>query len=119
MDRLKLLIVEDEALIALQLKMKLRRAGFDVCESAVSGAEAITLSRSEKPDVILMDIRLAGEMDGIEAARQIGGFSPARIIFTTGNPDSATKTRAMDLKPAAFLIKPVEVHSIMTVLQKA
>jgi CheY-like chemotaxis protein len=116
MDRTKILIVEDEGLIALQLSMMLGRAGFEVCEPVGLGEDAIEHSREERPDVILMDIRLRGEMDGIEAARQIGGFSRAKIIFTTGHADPETRARAEALRPAAFLVKPVAIRSIETAI---
>ena len=57
-------------------------------------------------------------MDGIEAARQIGGFSPAKILFTTGHSDPEMKARALALKPAGYLIKPVEIHHIIAAIQK-
>ncbi len=112
MKAVKILVVEDEALIGLHLEMELKRAGYAVVGPVASGEEAIDMARHEGPDVVLMDIRLMGEMDGIEAARQIGGFSQARIIFTTGYQDSALKERAMALKPLAYLLKPIGVRQI-------
>ena len=117
MNRPKILIVEDESLIALQLEMKLSKLGYEICQLVASGEEAINAARFEKPDVILMDIRLTGEMDGIEAARQIGFFAAIPIIFTTGYPDTNIKERAMALKPSGFLIKPIEANAIQKVIQ--
>lgn len=117
MYKIKILIVEDEALIALQLKMKLNRAGFEVCEPVGRGEDALMAVGQEKPDVILMDIRLLGEMDGIEAAWQIRRISSARIIFTTGHSDPEMKARAMSLNPTAYLLKPVEIHNLQSIIQ--
>jgi CheY-like chemotaxis protein len=117
MEKLKILIVEDEALVAYQLRMSLHRAGYQVCRPVVSGEEAITSAKEEKPEVIIVDIRLIGDMDGIEAARQISMFSTARIIFTTGYQDLQLKERALALKPAAYLNKPIGWREIEAVIQ--
>lgn len=117
MAKLKILIVEDEVLIALPLKAGLNRAGYDVYGPVASGEEAIASTQKENPDVILMDIRLIGSMDGIEAAQHIGAFSPAKVIFTTGYQESRLKDRALAIKPLAYLIKPIEVHAIRSILQ--
>lgn len=111
-NKLKVLIVEDESIIALQLEFKLSKLGYEICQLAASGEEAIRAAKNNLPDVILMDIRLIGAMDGIEAARQISSFSAAKLIFTTGYPDSSLQERAMALKPSAFLIKPVQIQTI-------
>ena len=116
MRRYKFLIVEDEMLIALQIKNSLVRAGYQVCGLAVSGEQAIEVARAEAPDVILMDIRLLGVMDGIEAAQQIASFLTFTLIFTTGYPDPALRERAFLLNPAAYLIKPVDIYQIKAAL---
>ncbi len=119
MEKLKILIVEDESLIALALKHSLIRAGYEVCELVASGEQAIESAKKESPDVILMDTRLRGGMDGIEAARQIGNFSSATIIFTTGYQYPSLKGRAMALNPAAYLVKPVEIYEIEQAIHSA
>ena len=117
MQKIKILIVEDEMLIALQLKMKLTKAGLDVCEPTGRGEDAIAITRRENPDVILMDIRLIGVMDGIDAAKSICSFSRAKIIFATGHSDQALKDRAMALNPIAYLVKPVDAKQINAILE--
>ncbi len=119
MKKLKILIVEDESLIALALRMSLIEAGYEVCEMVASGEQAIESARKEDPDVVLMDTRLTGDMDGIEAARQISAFSSALIIFTTGYQDSNLRGQAMALDPAAYLIKPVEICEIEEAIRSA
>ena len=117
MHKAKVLIVEDESLIALQLEIKLSKMGYDICQLTASGEDAIRAAQEEQPDIILMDIRLVGAMDGIEAARQIGQFSSIPVIFTTGYPDIKLRERAMLLNPSAFLIKPIEIQAIEKVIR--
>jgi YesN/AraC family two-component response regulator len=117
MKNLKIVIVEDEILIGAILKMDLEIAGYNIFGPVGTGEKAIEICRNEDPDVILMDIRLIGEMDGIEAAQIIGTFSSAKIIFTTGYQDVEVKERAIVLKPAAFLNKPVDTHKIDSIIK--
>jgi two-component system, response regulator PdtaR len=112
----KILIVEDEALIALDLKTALKRRGHELCEVAASGETAVARAERESPDVVIMDINLSGVMDGIEAASRIRSFSSPMIIFTTGYSDPELHTRAMRLEPAAFLHKPVQAKDIEAML---
>ena len=107
MKQIKILIVEDEAVTARLLKLSLQRMGYTVCEPAATAEAAIATAGQEQPDVILMDIRLAGEMDGIEAARRIALLCDVSIIFMTGYSDRETRERAQALNPAAYLVKPV------------
>jgi DNA-binding NarL/FixJ family response regulator len=119
MDKHRVLIIEDEFLIALDLQQKLHRSCFEVCGTAAEGEEAVEIARTTDPDAILMDINLMGPIDGIEAARQIGEFSSAIIIFTTGYQDPGLRERAMALKPAAYLIKPINIIEIDTIITSA
>lgn len=112
------LIVEDEVLIALGLKMELKRVGCEVLGPVIRGSEAVALAQHGNPDFILIDIGLVGEIDGIEAARQIGEFSPARVIFTTGHADRDLEKRAMALNPLAYLVKPVDIDEILAVMEQ-
>jgi CheY-like chemotaxis protein len=116
MARRKILIVEDEALIALSLKNALQLRGHDMCDVAASGEAAVARAERESPDVVIMDINLAGGMDGIEAASRIRSFSSPMIIFTTGYSDPEIQTRAMGLAPVALFRKPVQAKDIEDVL---
>ena len=117
MAKRKILIVEDEYLIAMELGLVLGKAGYELCEPATSGEEAIERAAKEKPDFVVMDIRLKGPIDGIEAARRIGAISPARILFATGYQDRELRQKAMALGPAAFLVKPIRVRDIDSIIQ--
>jgi YesN/AraC family two-component response regulator len=117
MRKYKILIVEDEFLIAFDLKHNLERSSFVVCGTAAEGEESIEMAKSSDPDVILMDINLMGDMDGIDAAKKIGEFSSALIIFTTGYQDPKLRERAAKLKPAAYLIKPISIQEIEKIIR--
>ena len=83
-----------------------------------SSEQAIQFAQEKKPDATLMDIRLLGTIDGIEAARRIGLFLPVPIIFTTtGYSDPDLKEHAMALNPIAYLIKPIDARQINTILE--
>ncbi len=113
----KILVAEDEALVAMLLKKHLLRAGCNVCEIAFSGEQAVQIAHQEQPDAILMDIRLLGSLDGIEAARQIREFLTVPIIFTTGFHDHCLQERAGALNPVAYLTKPIDARQINDILQ--
>lgn len=115
-QKIKILLVEDEALIALLLKRNLELLGWEVGNPVATGETAIQRVKDELPDVVLMDIRLVGKMNGIEAAREIRVFSHIPIIFMTGYSDSELKVQAEALHAAAYLIKPVTPEQIEPVL---
>lgn len=119
MKRTKVLIVEDEAIAALNIKMELGLAGYETCEFVVTGEAAIEKVEQEKPDVVLMDIFLKGKIDGIEAARKIRYNHDIPIIFMTGYDDNGTKERASEVEYVEYLIKPVEWECLNSAINKA
>lgn len=118
-EKIKILIVEDEAIVAMRLRMELNNSGYEVCKPVATGKNAIKSVENEKPDMVLMDIRLAGEMDGIEAAQEILSRYETSIVFMTGYTDEDLMERAKKLKPTAYLIKPVGVYEIESVIDSA
>ncbi len=108
----KILVVEDEGILAMALCRNLEHAGHVVCRPAASAEQAVRSAAQEQPDLILMDIRLAGPLNGIEAAQQIRSFSSAPIIFMTGYSDANTRDQAMVFGPAAYLVKPIYMHHL-------
>jgi CheY-like chemotaxis protein len=116
---IKILIVEDEFLIATLLSRNLRLEGYEVCDLAATAQDAIEIAGKEKPDVVLMDIRLAGPTDGIEAAQEIISRYSIPIIFTTGYTNEQTLERAKKLDPLACLIKPVTPDHIKPIIDSA
>lgn len=108
----KILVVEDEELIALVLKNQLKKIGYQVSGIAETGPSAIQLAQEFQPDLVLMDIRLNGEMDGIEAAASITAHLDIPIIFLTALSDSRTLDRAKQVSPFNYIIKPFEVVDV-------
>lgn len=111
-----ILLVEDDILISIYMEMKIKKAGHKVCKKVTTGEEAVSAGIEKKPDVILMDIRLAGNIDGVEAACRIREFSEVPIIFLTGYQDDTTRERAEAVNPLAFLIKPADFTLIQELL---
>ena len=104
---LKILIVEDEFFIALDAEEQAKSLGHTVVGIAVSADEAVRMAGEEKPDVVLMDIRLRGQRDGIAAALDIRDRYGIESIFVTANTDPATLTRAKAIEPIGVLEKPL------------
>jgi len=113
----KILVVEDESLIALHLKCILINAGCVVCGIAGNAEEAIDYARAERPDAILMDIHLPGLKDGIDAAIGIRTFLDSAIIFMTGYSDPGIRERALAMEHASYLVKPIRFGDIDAILQ--
>ena len=109
----RVLVVEDDPLISLDVERALKAMGHDVVGVTARGEEAIELARKLSPDLYIMDITLAGEMDGIQAAAQIVKESSSPVLFLTGTDDEDTLARATrDVKPYAYLIKPFDRHEL-------
>lgn len=102
----KILIVEDEMVIAANISLQLSELGYEVTGILPRGEEAISQIKIEKPDIILLDIRLKGELDGIQTAQEIQKYSNIPIIYLTANTDEAHFNRAKQTHPYAFISKP-------------
>ena len=107
MRSLRVLIVEGEFFIALDNSDQVEALGHTVVGTAVSAEQAVSIAERERPDVVLMDIRLAGSRDGIDAADEIRSRFGIESIFVTANTDSRTRERAQALSPIGFLEKPL------------
>ena len=106
-DKLKIMIVEDEASIALLLKIKLSLMGFDIIPPVATGEDAIKSAKENNPDVLLTDITLVGKMDGIDATASILDFRKIPVIFITGYDTPDYRERAAKLNPLGYYLKPV------------
>ncbi|MDZ7370503.1 MAG: response regulator [candidate division KSB1 bacterium] len=115
--RKKVLIVEDELLTARLLQMELQSWGLEVPKPEAKGEEAVRTALRIKPNLILMDIRLAGGMDGIEAARAILNHQNTAILFMTGYDIDLIKQRASDLKVVGFVPKPVDMDYLRRIIE--
>jgi len=111
-------IVEDEAMIAMLLGELLRREGYDIVFQVTTAAEAIECTRAQDPAIILMDVNLGTEKDGIDAAMEIRHFSEVPIIFITAYSDEDTALRAAPVRPEAFLTKPIRRTQLLETIQK-
>lgn len=102
----KILIVEDEAIVALHEEENLLSLGYEVVGKASSGEEAVRMADETRPDLVLMDIVLKGSMDGIEAAAQITARLDIPVIFVTAYGDESTLQRAKLTEPFGYILKP-------------
>jgi CheY-like chemotaxis protein len=112
----RVLIVEDEVINAMALAEVIPGWGFTAVDMATSGEEAIRLSEEKRPDVVLMDIALHGQLDGISAAREITGRLGIPVIFMTGYDDEETEKAAEEVRPLALLVKPLDVAYLKELL---
>jgi DNA-binding LytR/AlgR family response regulator len=103
---IKILVVEDEMVVGAKIAMQLEEMGYAVAGILPRGEEALIHIEENKPDIILLDIQLKGNLDGIETALQIHSQADIPIIFLTANSDEASFTRAKAAKPFAFIAKP-------------
>lgn len=115
----RILVVEDDFLIAMQTEIALIDAGFDVVGTAATAEEAISLAREGNPSLVVMDIRLAGERDGIDAAGQLFREFNIRCIFATAHDDAKTRERAKPFAPLGWLPKPYTAKSLVTLVTEA
>jgi CheY-like chemotaxis protein len=115
---LTILIAEDEALIALGLRRELERAGYVVDQMLATAEAAVERIEQTVPDVILMDIRLAGPMTGLEAARQIRISHPVPIIFMTGYGKDTYEASVDELRPSALIGKPINIFLIKEMIDQ-
>jgi DNA-binding NarL/FixJ family response regulator len=117
MTKVKILIAEDELIIYLGLRRAFINAGYEICDIAITGAEAITIAERTKPDIALIDINLTGHIDGIETAKQIKARFDIPIIYMTGYSDQGLKERAEYTKPIGYFVKPIEFHKLKSTIK--
>ncbi len=114
-----ILIVEDDFLIAAQMEGTLQQAGFQVAGVAVSADEALEYAAAERPLLCVMDIRLSGERDGVDAAIDLFHAHGIRCIFATAHSDLDVRRRAAAAAPLGWLQKPYTMSSLVTMVRQA
>ncbi|MCK4699964.1 MAG: response regulator, partial [Bacteroidales bacterium] len=119
MSKVKILVVEDELIIAEDIRMMLENLGYKVIGTAPGYSEAIELMNKNLPDVVLIDILLAGEKDGITLAEIIREEYNLPFIFITSHSDTATVERAKSVHPDGYLVKPFEKKDLYTSIEIA
>lgn len=115
----RILVVEDESVVALDLQTRLTRLGYHVVETASCGESAVELAAQLRPDLVLMDIRLRGEMDGIAAADLIRTRLSVPVIYLTAHADDGTVQRARITEPFGYILKPFDERELRTVIEMA
>lgn len=110
------MIVEDEAMTALWLSACLKKMDCEVLPPVATGEDALQVAEEKNPDVIFMDINLAGDMDGITAAEKINMHHHIPVVFTTGYSAGEIMVRAKKLKPFAYIIKPLNAGMLRSVM---
>ncbi len=117
--RARILVVEDEIIIAEDLQRKLKKMGYDVPLIVSSGEEAIRKTQENIPDLILMDIVIHGEMDGIETAGKIHSIFDIPVVYLTAYADEKTLARAKITEPFGYLIKPFKERELQITIEIA
>jgi len=115
----KILLVEDDNIIAKVAEWRLKNLGYTLIGRAVTGAEAMEFVVRNKPDVVLMDINIKGEIDGIETARMIKKGFNIPVIYVTSHSDGPTLERAKATQPDGFIIKPFEDNELRVAIELA
>ncbi len=119
MDKTRIMIVEDEGIVALDIARQLMDMGFEVVATASSGEEAVEKVGEHHPDLVLMDVVLSGTMDGIQAADIIRSRSDIPIIFLTAHADQKIVDRAKGIYPLGYILKPFEFNALRIAVEMA
>jgi two-component system, response regulator PdtaR len=117
MGDFRILIVEDEGILAMNEQKCLLRLGYQVCGIADNGETAVELAKLHSPDIILMDIRIRGRLDGIQTAERIRRFSDTPILFTTAYSDEDTLSRSSKMAFAFYLDKPYQIRDLQEAIE--
>lgn len=113
------MVVEDELIVATNIENQLRKIGYEVIPVVDSGEEAIIRAQETKPDLVLMDIKLSGKMDGIEAAQYLYEHFNIPVVYLTAYLDNETLQRAKITSPYGYILKPFEINKLHTTLEIA
>lgn len=118
-DKVKILVVEDDMIIGAKMSMQLTESGYSVMGLIAKGEAVIKTLEEEQPDLILMDINLSGELDGVQTATIIKERFQVPLIYLTANADDATFERAKKTRPLAFLTKPFKKKELQRAIELA
>lgn len=119
MSILKIGVVEDELVIARTIVSTLDELGYWCCGPAINYTEAMEMLEQDKPDLLLLDIQLAGKKDGIDVAQKLNELFQIPFIFLTANSDAATIDRAKKVKPHAYIVKPFTKEELYAAIEIA
>lgn len=119
MAKTNVLVVEDESIVSKDIQHSLKKLGYNVVGASATGEKAIELARSENPDIVLMDIMLKGEMNGIETAEVIRREMSIPVVFLTAYADESTLSKAKITEPYGYIIKPFKEIDLHTSIEMA
>lgn len=119
MAKVRVLVVEDESIVSKDIQRSLERLGYEVAGASSTGEKAIELAKEEQPDIVLMDIMLKGEMNGIETANKIKNDRHVPVIFLTAYADQATLNNAKITEPHGYILKPFKEVDLNTSIEVA
>ncbi len=119
MPKINILVVEDESIVSKDIQNSLKKLGYNVVGSSATGEKAIDLAATENPDIVLMDIMLKGEMNGIEAASIIKEKQKIPVIFLTAYADELTLSKAKVTQPYGYILKPFKEIDLHTTIEMA
>jgi DNA-binding NtrC family response regulator len=119
MSKARILIVEDKFLVAQDLSVCLRKLGYTVSGICASGNEALEQARQHQPQLVLMDIRLKGNMDGIDTVHQLRKEMEVPVVFLTAHSDEDTLQRASEAEPSGYVLKPFDERQLFTTIELA
>jgi DNA-binding LytR/AlgR family response regulator len=119
MGKIRIVVVEDDPLHMEKVEMAIEQLDYHMISVADNAEEALRVIRATKPDLVLMDININGEVDGISLAEKLKDTAPLPVIFTTSYTDKATIDRAKVTNPYAYLIKPLELKSLQAAIELA
>ncbi|MEO6785327.1 MAG: response regulator [Chthoniobacteraceae bacterium] len=117
--RPKILIVEDEAVIAMEIEMRLAKMGCEIVGNAATGDKALAIAEGSRPDLVLMDINLVGSLDGVETAARLRARFDIPVVFLTAYSDDATIRRAAVSGPLGYLTKPFSDRDVRAAIEVA
>jgi two-component system, response regulator PdtaR len=115
----RILLVEDDDIIAKVTDWRLKNLGYEVCGRAVSASEAMELVVKAMPDLVLMDINIKGDIDGIDTANMIKKGFNIPVVYVTSHSDGPTIERARETKPDGFIVKPFEDNDLRVAIELA
>lgn len=119
MSKINVLVVEDESIVSKDIQHSLKKLGYNVVGASATGEMAVELAGTEKPDIVLMDIMLKGEMSGIQAAEKIKEKHAIPIIFLTAYADESTLSKAKITEPYGYILKPFKEIDLHTTIEMA
>ena len=114
-----ILLVEDDFLVSMEMETGLQEAGYEVAGIAATAEEAVELAAQRRPALVVMDIRLAGERDGVDAALEIFRTLGIRSLFASAHVDAQVRARAEPARPLGWVAKPYRVETLVTAVKEA